>query len=217
MSDLTQQNIDRFNTLAAEWDSSPGRVTTATAVAGAICDALKPSSEEAVLEFGCGTGLLTAALAPRVGHILAMDSAPRMLDTLNSKLGDYAIDNIDTHVGDLPGHPPPGRFDLIISSMTLHHIDDTAGLLAVLFGLLRPGGHIALADLDAEDGSFHGDKPGIAHRGFDRGELASQMTEAGFDDVHFSTAHRMEKTGEDDTTRTFPIFLVTARRCDGLA
>lgn len=212
MNDLTRQNTDRFNAIAAEWDEDPRRAATAAAVADAILTALAPTGNESVFEFGCGTGLVTLALAPHVGHILAMDSATQMLDTLRHKLDRLGINNIDTTVGDLPGHPPDGAFDLVASSMTLHHIGDTPSLLRTLFGRLRPGGRIALADLDREDGSFHGDTPGVAHHGFDRNELAGWIAAAGFTVVRFSTAHRMKKVAGDGTMHRFQIFLVCAQR-----
>lgn len=203
--------MDRFNQIAAEWDADPRRAATAAAVARAMLTALTPTGNEALFEFGCGTGLVTLTLAPYVSHILAMDSASGMLDALKHKLGQRNIANVDTLLGDLPEHPPAGPFDLIVSSMTLHHIGDTSALLRVLFRLLRRGGRIALADLDAEDGSFHGDKPGVAHRGFDRAELTRWITAAGFTEVHFSTAHRLKKATDNGTTHAFQIFLVTAR------
>lgn len=210
--DLNQQNIDRFNAIAAEWDSQPRHIATASAVADAMRAALAPRGEETLLEFGCGTGLITVALAPHVARIVALDSAPGMIDALVEKLRRHGIDNVEARVGDLPDNPPEGRFDAIVSSMTLHHIGDTDALLRVLWQRLRPGGRIALADLDQEDGSFHGDKPGIAHHGFDRTTLADQLRTAGFAYIEFTTAHHMERTLDDGSTRTFPIFLAVASR-----
>lgn len=133
-----------------------------------------------------------------------------MLNALQDKIRRLDVSNVETMAGDLPEHAPQGPFDLIVSSMTLHHIADTKALLRILLRLLRPGGYVALADLDREDGSFHGGKPGIAHHGFDRAELADWMEAAGFVDCRFSTAHRMDKQTDDGTIRQLPIFLVCA-------
>lgn len=214
MTDLTQKNIDRFNDLAAEWDTNPRRAATAKAVADAIRQIVPLPGAEQAFEFGCGTGMVTLAVAPHVRHMLAMDSSSEMLATLQDKICRLAVSNIETLEGDLSNTPPTGPFDLILSSMTLHHIADTKSLLHGLFKLLQPGGRIALADLDREDGSFHGDKPGIAHHGFDREELADWLAAAGFVDCRFSTVHRMEKELDDGTTKHFPIFLVCASRPD---
>ena len=90
--------------------------------------------------------------------------------------------------------------------MTLHHIPDTDQILRQVHGLLGDGGHLCIADLDAEDGSFHGLDVDV-HHGFDRTTLASQLQAAGFRDVRFDTALTMRR-GE----RAYPVFLAVARR-----
>jgi len=85
-------------------------------------------------------------------------------------------------------------------------------LLRVFHGMLQPGGWAALADLDAEDGSFHNpDVPGVAHHGFARAELTRWLRAAGFRDISARTAHTAEKTRAGKTA-LYPIFLITARR-----
>ncbi len=207
---LTQANIDRFNDIAATWDDKPGRVKMASTIAQAILASLPPAGGGNALEFGSGTGLVTALLAPHCRHVTAMDSSPGMLAVLSDKVRELSLENVSTFEGDLSQTLPAGPFDTVFSSMTLHHVEDVQGLLARLFGILNPGGRVALADLDAEDGSFHGDKPGIAHNGFERSTMETWLREAGFTDIRFETAYTMERTDDDGTTRQFPIFLVTA-------
>ena len=66
--------------------------------------------------------------------------------------------------------PPDDPFDLAVSLLVLHHLPGPARPRSPPSpGLLRPGGRLALADLDTEDGSFHdADAEGIYHLGFDR-------------------------------------------------
>jgi hypothetical protein len=74
--------------------------------------------------------------------------------------------------------------------------------------LLRPGGWLALSDLDTEDGTFHSaDSEGIHHHGFDRSRLRELAEAAGFAGVRVTTAGTMEREG-----RTYPLFLLVARR-----
>ena len=212
MDKLTQSNIDRFNEIAAAWDTDPRRAAVAEAVAGAIRQVAQPTGSERALEFGSGTGMVTLGIAPHVKEIVAMDSSDGMLSQLREKAKKLGTSNVRALEGDLPGRRPDGRFDLVFSSMTLHHIGDVEALFGVLCELLNPGGHIALADLDREDGSFHGDKPGIAHHGFDRAEVETWLKNAGFEGIRFSTAHTMEKEGDDGVVRNYPVFLVYAGR-----
>jgi cyclopropane fatty-acyl-phospholipid synthase-like methyltransferase len=117
-------------------------------------------------------------------------------------------DKVVVHCHDLLASPLDLRVDLVVSAMAMHHVADVAALLRALHAHLVPGGRVALADLDAEDGSFHPPgTEGVFHAGFDRAALGAQLAEAGFEDVAFDTATVVEKDG-----RRYPIFLVTARR-----
>ena len=209
----SQRNIERFNEIAASWDEHAGRVETAQGVARAMLDTLDLRGDERALEFGCGTGLVTALLASSVAHVTAADSAPGMLAVLEQKRAELGLDNVETLQADVSVQAPQGPFDLIFSSMTLHHIEDVAGLFRRLAGMLAPGGRVALADLEAEDGTFHGpDKPGIAHHGFERADLERWLREAGLKDVRLSTAHMVHKLGADEREHDYPIILAVARK-----
>ena len=207
-------NLDRFNAMAAEWDDSPQRAGIARAVAAAIADTLPLHGGMRALEYGCGTGLVSVLLADRLGHIVAADVAPAMLDVLDAKCRQAGLSNIDTRRLDLTVDPPPAeRFDVIFSSMTLHHIEDVPALLGTLAQLLAPGGWLALADLDREDGGFHGGPmPGVFHLGFERAWVMDRLRGLGLEDVSARTAHVVHKPGPDGTPRDYPIFLITARR-----
>lgn len=161
-----------------------------------------------MLDYGCGTGLLALALAPQVGRITAVDSSPGMLEVLREKANASARGNITILEADFATGPvPQDSFDLVISAMTLHHVDNVPALLETFFHLLKADGHLALADLDAEDGSFHAGGFGVRHHGFDRDNLAQQLARAGLVDIRVETASQIEKH-----SRTYTVFLATARR-----
>ena len=99
-------------------------------------------------------------------------------------------------------------FWLVFSAMTLHHIPDTRAILRRFREVLRDPGFLCVADLDTEDGSFHGD--GFdGHKGFDRATLRAKATAAGFADVRFTTAYEMHKE-VGGRMHKFPIFLMVA-------
>ena len=83
---------------------------------------------------------------------------------------------------------------------------DVPGLLSRLAGTLRPGGVLAVADLEREDGSFHGDDA-VPHAGFDPAELAARVEASGLVDTRHVRAHVMRRNDRD-----YPVFLLTARR-----
>ncbi len=197
-----------FDERAKTWDGEPRRLQLAADVFAAVERHVPLRREWNALDYGAGTGLLALALAPRVRRILAVDASAGMLDVLRQKARAAVLLNVDVLRADFAADPlPPGPFDLVASAMTLHHVADVDLLLAKFFELLAPGGHLALADLDAEDGSFHGHADGIFHLGFDRTAFAQQLAAAGFHGIRFDTAARTVKNG-----RAYTIFLAAARK-----
>ena len=207
------QNRERFDGIAAGWDDNPTRRALASGVAEAIAAAVPMQADWHALEYGCGTGLVGAALAPKVAELLACDLSPGMLSVLEQKAHAAGLDHLHTRVLDLTREAPPAqRFELIFSSMTMHHIPDVAALLRTFHGMLKPGGWLALADLDAEDGGFHGsDAQGVMHKGFDRDALQADLRAAGFSETRARTAHTVAKTAADGQVNHYPVFLITAR------
>jgi tRNA (cmo5U34)-methyltransferase len=202
---------DRFNEAATTWDENPSRVKLALEVAAEIRRRLPLSSADEVLDFGCGTGLVTLSLQPHVGRVTGADSSQGMLDELREKIRAQRLVNVDTALLDATEPLPlDRRFHVIVSSMALHHVADVATLFRRFYELLLEGGRIALADLDREDGSFHEDARGVYHHGFDRDEVVSLLSQAGFDALAMATA-----TVARRAEREYPVFLVTGRRANG--
>jgi 2-polyprenyl-3-methyl-5-hydroxy-6-metoxy-1,4-benzoquinol methylase len=202
-----------FNQAAADWDSRPLSVQVASAVSAAIQNHVTLNANWDVLDYGCGTGLVSLALAQQVHSVVGIDSADEMLKVMREKAEAQTLTHVTTRHLDLSADPlPPERFDLIVSSMTLHHVADTTKLLQAFFKLLKPGAHIALADLDKEDGTFHKpDIPGVMHHGFERDALGDICARVGFTDIRFETAHVVRKQNHLGETRDYSLFLLLAQ------
>ena len=95
-----------------------------------------------------------------------------------------------------PIHRRTTPFDLAVSLLVLHHVEDTAAALAAIRRPARPGGRIAMSDLDTEDGTFHSaEAEGIHHLGFDRTALGELARNAGFVDVEIPHRDRDRRRG----------------------
>ena len=208
-------NIEKrnFDKEAATWDQVPARVKLAKDVAHTISEAIKLDHNMDVLDFGCGTGLLTLELQPLVRSITGIDSSQGMLDVLVAKAKSHNLTNVKTRCLDLEkGDKLEGSYDLVVSSMTLHHIREIGPLLAQLCSILRPAGHLCMADLDPDDGQFHSNNEGVFHFGFHQAELSQALAAAGLVDVRYRTAARVPKPVAGGRERVFTVFLMTGRK-----
>ena len=75
-----------FDQEAINWDQVPGRIKVAQDIAHSMIRELTLMPDMDVLDFGCGTGLLTFALQPFVHSITGVDSSQGMLDVFKTKI-----------------------------------------------------------------------------------------------------------------------------------
>lgn len=196
-----------FDAAARDWDQRPMSQQLATVPAYLLAK-VPFSADDHVLDFGAGTGLLSTAIAPKVAQVTALDTSTEMLQVLNEK----GFANITTRHQDIFAGLPE-RYHAVVSCMAMHHVANTAALMQAFADALHHGGRIALIDLYAEDGSFHGDKEtneakGVQHFGFAPAALQALAEQAGFADIAFSTVQEMQQRNGC----AYPIFLMTGRK-----
>lgn len=203
----------RFDNGAANWNRNDGRHERGNAVAaayGKIIDECGHAPD--LFDYGCGTGLSILPVAAKCASVTGCDFSPAMLEQFSESARQAGLSNVQTMRLDLTSEPgPKEQFDMLTTSMTLHHVGDIPAILAAFRDMLRPGGTMALTDLETEDGTFHSDNTGVAHFGFDKAVLADQMREVGLTDVNVSTIYTMKKQVQG-VERGFPIFLATGRK-----
>lgn len=200
----------RFDDEAATWDDDPAHEERQVAVARAIEENLELSPRMSAVDVGGGTGRLSILLADRVGSVVVTDPSAGMVQVARERIEAAALgDRLRAVQADLTVDRLDGAYDVVWSSMALHHVRDLDALLRSVAGLLVEGGRLAIADLDRDpDGAFHADKVDFdGHDGFDRQLLAEQLAGAGFADVGFVDATTILKAG-----REFGVFLCTATK-----
>ena len=210
---MKDQNKTNFDERAATWDENPLRVTLAHDVTGAIIREIKPTRDMDALEYGCGTGLVTLRLQPFVKTITGVDSSQGMLEVIKEKVKNQGLQNIRTQLVDFEQNGEvEGKFHLVISCMTLHHLREPGVLFRPLYDLLLPGGCLGIADLDKEDGLFHDDNTGVFHFGFDRAYVKRLLEKTGFRDLSDITAATVVKNIAGKGERKFLVFLIIGRK-----
>ena len=197
---------DLFFEKAKEFDASEMVGMLSSAVGASILENVNFHEQMDVMDFGAGTGLISSYVAPLVNKIVAVDISEAMLDKLVSKPELHG--KVETICQNILDEPIDTKFDLIMSAMALHHIEDTQKLMKTFFYHLKSGAMLVLADLDKEDGSFHPEgTEGVFHSGFDRDALQIIIENSGFDSVQFFTAHTI-----DGVEKEYPVFLVIATK-----
>ncbi len=205
--------MTNFDTRAKEWDNDPVKTERARALADQIREIIHPAPPQRGFEFGCGTGMLSFELKDSFGGITLADTSTGMIDVLIEKIGTHHITNFEPMLIDLlESDREITGYDAVFTLMTLHHVPDTEKALIKFNRLLRIGGHCCIADLVSEDGSFHLHDPAFdGYNGFDAGELASRLEEAGFRIVHNAVFFELKKEYNGDT-RKYPLFLIVGEK-----
>jgi trans-aconitate 2-methyltransferase len=128
--------------MARDWDaSSYERLSQPLAAMGVdVLARLELGGEETVLDAGCGTGKVTAALVERLprGRVIAVDAAPSMVVQARERLPD----SVDVRQADLLELALEAPVDAVLSTATFHWIADHDRLFANLLAALKPGGRL---------------------------------------------------------------------------
>lgn len=135
------RQAERFDRYAAEADANTRERFAA---------ALGPAATGRILEVACGTGVVTAALAPGAAKIVGVDASPEMLARARARCAGLG------HVGFLTADAetlpfPDGAFDAVVTRLAVHHFAHPERALAGIARVLRPGGRVAIVDVVAPE------------------------------------------------------------------
>ncbi len=205
---------DLFAEKAKMWDSNPQVIALADLFSAELDKIVPDHSGLAILELGCGTGLVGLRYAEKAASLDMVDASPAMLDVLRNK--DVArASHVTIHEGTLSmlvGQVlAPETVDWIISNMALHHVNDIPALIGELHQLIKPGGRVTIGELETEPGTFHAPEV-VPHKGFDPYELSRILENGGFTPNKFHTFLTMPREDNDGVTRMYNAFILDATR-----
>ncbi|KAK6533639.1 hypothetical protein TWF694_002574 [Orbilia ellipsospora] len=215
---MTEASNARFNSEAEQWDLNPDVQSATKSALSSLLEripslSLDNPNKPRVLDLGSGTGLLSIALAPYASQILSIDPSTGMISALTSKLSQpTAPKNItplcalltspdDSAIPDSDSGSGKQRFDIIVSNLVLHHIPDLESFINITYGLLAPGGTIALTDFEntgPEARKFHPEDKmeGVERHGILRAEMEAMLEKTGFKESKVEVGWVMKKQVE---------------------
>jgi ArsR family transcriptional regulator len=169
-----------FQTVAGQWD----RLRETLFGAGSHFRALPALLDGSwvVADLGCGTGALTAAMAPFVRRVIGIDRSGEMLQAARRRLRDHP--NVDLRRSDLESLPiPDGELDAATLLLVLHHVADPAAVLAEAARALKTGGRLVIMDMLPHDHEEYRQQMGHVWLGFGDDQIQRLLATAGFEDV----------------------------------
>lgn len=159
-----------------------------------------------VVDFGCGTGVLTVEIARWARKVTAIDRSPSALEQATARASRQGLSNVTFLEADLAKLPlPAGKKDLVVTSQSLHHVEDPVAVLAEAARILKPGGRIVVLELMPHEETWVRERLGHVHLGLAPDALQAQLGEAGFKSTQFTPYGR-------DGGSPFRVYLLTGVR-----
>ncbi len=169
-----------FESAAGQWDRLRQDVFGRASYLHALPALLDESW--VVGDLGCGTGQLTAALAPFVTRVIAVDRSNDMLQVARTRLRD--LPNVDVRRGELEALPiQDAELDAATLLLVLHHLPEPAEALAEAARVLKPGGRLLISDMLPHDREEYRQQMGHVWLGFGEETLKRLLTNAGFEKI----------------------------------
>jgi ArsR family transcriptional regulator len=135
-------------------------------------------------DLGCGTGELTATLAPFVARVIAVDRSTDMLQAARRRLREHP--NVDVRRGELEALPiADNELDAATLMLVLHHVPDPTAALAEAARALKPGGRLVIVDMLPHDREEYRHQMGHVWLGLGEEQLRRLLTAAGLHQTRF--------------------------------
>ena len=166
-----------FSSTAGQWDRVRAELYGSRTDLVPLAALLDPSA--VVGDLGCGSGQTSAALAPFVSRVLAIDESSAMLAAAHERVGHHA--NVELRHGSLEALPiEDGALDIAVLSLVLHFVVDPAAVINEAARALRDGGCLLIVDMEPHEREEYRSTMGHLWLGFSVEQLTSWLESAGF-------------------------------------
>jgi ArsR family transcriptional regulator len=206
LAERRSKSQEFFSSSAGQWDRMRADMFGERADLISMLALLDPGW--VVGDLGCGTGQLTATLAPFVARVVAVDDSAAMLGSARKRL--VGMDNVSLERGRLEALPiADGTLDAAVLFLVLHYVEDPAIALAEARRVLRPGGRILMTDMTPHDRDEYRRTMGHLWQGFSADQITDWLDGAGF------TATRYHRIPADPAAKGPTLFAASATAGSG--
>jgi len=176
---LAERQVDSrawFGVVAGRWDDLRRELWGNTFTLHALT-ALLPR-HWTVADLGCGTGAVTAAIAPMVDRVIGVDHSVQMLDAAQHRLVD--LPSAELRQGELTDLPfADGELDAALCTLVLHHVEDPHAAFVEIGRALKVSGACVIVDMEAHDRVEYRQTMGHLHLGFEVDQLVAFASGSG--------------------------------------
>jgi ArsR family transcriptional regulator len=180
LADRRTKSQEFFSSSAGHWDRVRDELfgdRFHLAALGALAD-----PHWMVGDLGCGTGQVSAALAPFVARVVGVDGSAAMLQSAKKRLS--AFDNVELRRGELEALPiDDARLDAATLMLVLHHLPEPERAIGEMARVLKPGGRALIVDMQPHDRESYRQQMGHVWLGFSDEHARRMLTANGFEQV----------------------------------
>ncbi|KAI6046689.1 S-adenosyl-L-methionine-dependent methyltransferase [Pisolithus marmoratus] len=214
-----EANKEFFNSAGiAEYYSEPSRVERARRLAAAMLKAYPFAEEETtVMDFACGTGLISRELAPHAKSIVGVDISQNMVDMYNLSVHNQGISPDEMRavcisaIKEDDEHLKGMTFDVIVCASAYHHFPSIDSVTKTLVSYLKQGGSLLVADLMKDQSSHEVFSPDVHHIVPHRGGFTAEEIRNAFEGAGLHNFSFTEATKARSRHATEPVTLFIAR------
>ena len=182
LAERHRRSREFFDTGAGQWDRLREELFGARTELSAMLGLLDPSW--VVGDLGAGTGAFSAAVAPFVSRVIAVDESAPMLAAARARL--EGLHNVELRQGELELLPVrEAELNLAALVLVLPFVADPGRVLAEAAHALEAGGRILVLDLQPHERAHYSQQMGHLWHGFGQGQVMEWMTGAGLRDVRY--------------------------------
>ncbi|WP_432734492.1 class I SAM-dependent methyltransferase [Maridesulfovibrio sp. FT414] len=175
-----------FSEVAENWDSMRSGFFSESLREKAL-SLVNVQQGRAAADIGAGTGFLTEALLEKGLEVISVDQSSEMLAVLKRRFGHYK--GLDCRIGESENLPvADASIDYVFANMYLHHVEDPSKTISEMARLLKPGGKLAITDLDEHEFMLLLTEQHDRWMGFKRSRVEAWLIAAGLKNVQVTCA-----------------------------
>ena len=122
MKKTLDEHAARFDDVAAEYDDE--MTPEYNECVALVLEHADPTSDETVLDLGCGTGAIALGLAADAGAVVGRDISEGMMEQAREKAAERGLENVEFGEGRFRGPNYDGAVDVVTSNFAMHHLAD---------------------------------------------------------------------------------------------